>query len=737
MSEGETGLTEELFGVDQTPGIVAVERWGDRAVRVYLRTPDGVREETVDYRPWLVVDPETAGGLPRQMETVELAGRGRLRVRCQAPSWTVWLDVYRSLRESGRPFAAFASATDQYLVDSGRGLFRGLRFETLIRAQIDIETLGLDPTVDVARIVLITAAINGEAAVVFRGDEMSEPDMIRALTSWIQSRDPDVIEGHNIFNFDLPYLIERGRQHRLTLDWGRDGSAVRVSGEQRFKAGARSIPYTTARIYGRHVVDTYQQIQRYDTAGQLSSYALKPAVQALGLARHDRTYVSGVDIADAWVHDRERLIRYALDDVLDVNALSELALPTEFYQTRILPRGLQSVATGGPGEKINDLMLRAYLSRGQSIPTPGPSRGYPGGYTELRRTGRFSPVVKCDVESLYPSIMLIDDIRPMSDELGVFVPMLRILTRRRLNAKRHEQAGEGRDRAQWRGIQTSFKVLINSFYGYLGYSRGYFNDFDAAERVTLRGQELIQRIVHELEAGGSRAIEIDTDGVFFEPPGHIQTLEDEEALVAGVSATLPSGINLAHDGRYRGMLSLRLKNYALLGYDNAVTLKGSGLRSRREETFLRQFLHDEVARHLAPDDFGNPREAYLDLAQRVLDGTLSAEEVARVETITDQTFVSPATKRLADAVQGERIGERVMVYERDDGMIAKVASFSNDANPVYLLRRLRDIAERFRPLYASDQEFEYTFPMVTQRTDLDALREAKPTNQLSLFDLGL
>ncbi len=736
MSDDEIRRVDELFGVDQTPGIVAIERAGERGVRVYYRTPDGVRDEAFEFQPWLVVDTETAARLPRQMEQVQLSGSGRLRVRCAAPSWTAWLDVYRSLRDDGRPYAAFPNVTDQYLVDSGRGLFRGMPFDALVRAQIDIETLGLDPTVDDARIVLITAAINGDVTVVFRGDELSEPEMIRGLTAWLQSHDPDVIEGHNIFNFDLPYLVERARRHRLTLEWGRDGSPVHIGGEQRFKAGARSIPFSSARIYGRHLIDTYQQIQRYDTSGQLSSYALKPAVQALGLARHDRTYVPGSDITDVWSRDRERLIRYALDDVLDVNALSELALPTEFYQTRILPRGLQAVATGGPGEKINDLMLRAYFSRGHSVPLHGPARGYPGGYTDLRRTGRFSPVVKCDVESLYPSIMLTEDIRPASDELGMFVPMLRVLTRRRISAKRREQTSQGRDRAQWGGIQSSFKVLINSFYGYLGYSRGYFNDYDAAERVTLRGQELIQEIVRQLEAGGSRAIEVDTDGVFFEPPKDVRTLAEEERLVARVSKTLPPGINLAHDGRYRGMLSLRLKNYALLGYDNMVILKGSGLRSRREEGILRQFLHDEVARHLAPEQFGDPRAAYLDLAQRILNGSLSAEEVARIETVTDQTFVSPATRRLAEAVSGERIGERIAVYERADGALAKVTEFAHDANSAYLLRRLRDIAERFRPLYESDQDFEYTFPIVSQRTDLDALRAAKPTSQLSLFDLA-
>ena len=40
----------------------------------------------------------------------------------------------------------------------------------------------------------------------------------------------------------------------------------------------------------------------------------------------------------------------------------------EFYQTQLLPARFQAVATGGPGEKLNDLMLRVYLRRGHSVP---------------------------------------------------------------------------------------------------------------------------------------------------------------------------------------------------------------------------------------------------------------------------------------------------------------------------------------------------------------------------------
>ena len=164
------------------------------------------------------------------------------------------------------------------------------------------------------------------------------------------------------------------------------------------------------------------------------SYGLKPALEELGLTRPDRVFVPGRAIRDVWRHDRDRLLRYALDDVRDVDVLARLATPTEFYQAQLLPRSYQAVATGGPGEKLNDLMLRAYLMDGHSVPTAQPSRDYAGGHAELLERGVFRPVVNY-VESLYPSIMLSEGITSSRDTLGAYLPMLTELTRRRLHAK--------------------------------------------------------------------------------------------------------------------------------------------------------------------------------------------------------------------------------------------------------------------------------------------------------------
>ena len=726
-------ITELLYGQDSAERIVAVEYARNNHVEVFQRSREGqVTSRLHPMKPWFVTT-ENGAQHVRASEAHVLDGALPLSVRLAFESWSDFRSAVDQIVDQRIAVHRFNQPTDQFLIASGMTLFKGMTFDDLVRMQIDLETLGLDPADPNSRILAIAISTNrGESTVIATGD-MTEAEAIESLNSWVRRVDPDVIEGHNIYNFDLPFLIQRARAAGTTLNWGRDESEPKEMGSRRFKAGARSIPFQYIAVHGRHVIDTYQQIQRYDYAGEMQSYGLKESIDALGLTKPGRVFVPGHQIASLWQQDRQKVIAYALDDVRDVALLSELAAPTEFYQTQILPRSFQRVATGGPGEKINLLMTRVYLSQGHSLPLPRPSRGYPGGYTEVRRTGVFRPVVKCDVESLYPAIMLVDGVKPASDVLNVYLPLLRVLTNRRLDAKSQARRTSGEERARWNGLQSSFKVLINSFSGYLGYSRALFNDFDAAERITLRGQEIIQRVVEELERKGAQAIEIDTDGVYFRPPDSITSEEDQEVFVSQISLSLPEGINLAFDGSYAGMASLRTKNYALLERDGRMILKGSGLRSRREEKILRQFL-EVAAKAFIESSANDVRDYYLDVAKQIQARSLPPEEIARWETITEKTFTSESNRRVASAAEGERIGERVPVYQRAGGTLARIEDYARDEDVDYLLRRLNDMGRRFEPLLDETVSFDYVFPKLTSRTDIEAIRREPPTQQLSMFD---
>lgn len=725
-----------LYGTDQTQRLVAIEPAGPDRMTVYQRREDSsVHAAIEEFRPWLLTArAEPWGALRSRPEVEELTGDHYYRYLVTFGSWQALGDATRAAKDAGERFFDITSPVEQYLIATGRTLFKGMVYEDLYRLQLDIETTGLDARNPDARIIIVAlrTSFGHEELLVLNEDEGL---LIEQLNQRIQALDPDVVEGHNIFNFDLPFLATRAARFGLNLSWGRDGSPVRISdGQRRFKAGPLSLPYTPAYIHGRHIIDTYQQIQRYDSAGNLTSYGLKNAVEALGLTRANREFVPGEQIREVWDTDRDRLIRYALDDVRDVDVLGRLAVPTEFYQTQILPRSFQSVATGGPGGKINDLMVRAYLSQRHSIPRAQSPRDYPGGYADLLETGAFSPVVKCDVESLYPSIMLVDGITSASDTLGAYLPMLRDLTQRRLHAKAQSRLSSGEDRARWEGLQASFKVLINSFYGYLGFGAGLFNDYDAATRVTLAGQRIIKTAVAALRDRGAQPIEVDTDGVYFVPPTGIATEHDERRFIDQVATTLPKGIRLGHDGRYQAMLSLRMKTYGLLTEDGRVLLKGSALRSRKMEPCFRAFL-EAAARDFMTDDRETARERYFALGDQIRTRALSIDQITQWTMLHQETIGSQARlKRLLERLNPPpKSGERLEIYERQDGELALSGEYASDENIPYLLRRLNETAGRFRALFESDQAFAAFFPLISLRTDMDQAREQKASSQLSLF----
>jgi DNA polymerase elongation subunit (family B) len=349
-------------------------------------------------------------------------------------------------------------------------------------------------------------------------------------------------------------------------------------------------------IFGRHVVDTLFLLQYYDvTAREMESYGLKAAAKHFGLAEEGRTYIEGKDIQWFFDHDPESLKKYNLEDVKETLALSELLGYPFFLQARIFPYSYQNIFVRGNATKINALFLREYLRQRASVPKPKGGGEFEGGYTDVFVTGVVQHVVHCDVASLYPSILLSYSLTPAGDTLNVFLPLLRDLREFRLQAKgRAREAKAPHEHDYYEALQQTFKILINSFYGYLGTELHHFADQALAAEVARKGREIIHEMIEWLRKEGAAPVEIDTDGIYFIPPEGVKTEKEEKELVERLNRRLPEGIELSMDGRYKAMFSYKRKNYALLDEKGALMIKGSALRSRGMEKYLREFLSEMI-----------------------------------------------------------------------------------------------------------------------------------------------
>jgi DNA polymerase elongation subunit (family B) len=627
------------------------------------------------------------------------------------------------------PYRFFPDPVHQYLVMAGRTSFGGLRFGDLRRMALDIEVVTSEgyefPSAarEGDRIVAIALADSSGFRQVLRGDRLDEAALLGQCGRIIAERDPDVLEGHNVFRFDLEYIEARARRHGVALAWGRDGSPLRGR-PARLSVAERTIGFRRYEAAGRHIVDTWMLAQLHDVgARDLPSFGLKDIARHLGVAATDRTYVDAARIADQLAADADRLMAYAADDAAETLAIAAILSPPYFAQARLVPFDYQSTTLRGSAAKVDALLLREYLRTGRAVPRPRPGQSVGGGLTAIWEQGVAAPVLHVDVTSLYPSLMIAGRVAPASDELGVFLDLLTHLRDVRVAAKRQAQAAAGEEERQHQAaLSQSFKILINSFYGYLGFSAAHWNDFDAANRVTAEGRAVVTTIVERLRALGATPVEADTDGVYFMPPaGHAP--DDDGRLLEAIAADLPAGITLELDGRFPAMFSYKMKTYALLDGRGRVTLKGSAFRSRGLEPFQRRLI-DELVRLL----LAGRRVDAKAVVDRWL-GDFAAHRVdvrvfARTETLAESLEAyrervaagarSPAAAYELAAAGGRPVqpGDQISYYVAGRtarvavNEVARLASLWDPARPdenvEYYQSKVLEIWERFRRFTEQD-----------------------------------
>jgi len=608
-----------LFGADVTPRIVAIELGETGTVKVYRREADGSTIADVEpFHPFVWCDSDV---VDLGIESEKLESSLKYGWLVTVDSWKELIALRNGLKSAGRDFFAFTDPVQHYLTATGRTLFKDLPFEELKRMQIEVLSFenavaGIDDPGRGDHIMSIALSDNTDWEELLVVDpknvEESEHAALKRLTAIIKERDPDVIEGHDLFRFDLPYLVARAKKAKTKLDWGRSDGFLR-SRPSRLQIAEKTIDYPKFTVGGRHFVDTFLLAQFYDVG--MRSLA---GFERTDVARHfdlcdsgEISTLTGKELQRAYLDNSEQFRRRALCGVRETRALSELLSASYFIQAQIFPYNYQDVIVRGNATRINALFLREYFRQRHSIPELPMVRAFEGGYTDIFFTGVAHNVWHCDVASLYPSIMLKFDCFPVSDQLQIFRHLLTDLRTFRLEAKAEMRAEKDPAKQHHlQALQNTFKILLNSFYGYLGFAQGHFADFDAAARVTQIGRDLLKKMIDWLGAHGAKVIEVDTDGIYFVPPSmkagmspakkakaadKAATNADEiDELREGLAKELPEGIEIEFDEEFDAMFSYKAKNYALLTKDGDVIMKGGALKSRGLEKFQRVFLEEMI-----------------------------------------------------------------------------------------------------------------------------------------------
>jgi len=325
-----------LYGTDLTEGIVSVSANRKGIATVWRRVDGKVITEIEGFHNWFVIsDPSLLDGIKTQHEVFELEGEDPFKYQVLTKNYTTleygivknynakYKTNHKSFYDLPNSTVVHFPTTEQYLIQTGRTYFKGMNWDNLHRLQFDLETYSLHP--EEGGIFLIAISDNRGYFRIIDDSSMSEAELIRELIRIIQERDPDIIENHNIFDFDLPFLERRAKMqettddfvlpHKIKLTLGRDGSTTWTQ-RGTLKVGESTVSFRRYCMRGREVIDTLHAVRRWNAISrELTSEGLKEAAQHFSISSQNREYIDGDKIGDVWQTDKERVRRYALDDV--------------------------------------------------------------------------------------------------------------------------------------------------------------------------------------------------------------------------------------------------------------------------------------------------------------------------------------------------------------------------------------------------------------------------------------
>lgn len=365
----------------------------------------------------------------------------------------------------------------------------------------------------------------------------SEEDMLNRFVELVDEENPDMLVGYNSDNFDLPYIKKRADKLKVKLPLGIDGSGIKFMKRGFNNAGV---------IKGRVHVDLYLLVRRYMS---LDRYTLERVYEELfGKEKID---VPGDEIYKYWEDDGElleELFDYSLDDALTTVQIADKLTPLTVAQTRLVGQPLFDIARMTTGQMVEWYLILMAFKKNNIIPNKPDTDEYSqrrsstkvaGGYVKEPEKGLFEHIAYLDFKSLYPSVIIAQNISPdtfvdddsvddslchICPETGHkfikepkgFIPSIigYILDERQRIKRLMKEETVPEQKKAYDFEQQGLKRLANSMFGAYGYARFRWYKKECAASITAWGREYIRDAMKKSEEYGFKPIYADTDGFY-------------------------------------------------------------------------------------------------------------------------------------------------------------------------------------------------------------------------------
>src|SRR5213595_1528865 len=296
------------------------------------------------------------------------------------------------------------------------------------------------------------------------------------------------------------------------------------------------------RVDGRILTDVWWAVR----AERLSLHMKQETLdyvgrQLLGEGKHE---LSRRKIDEEWAKDREKVIRYCLNDAdLSLRILEKIGRIEKTLDLAAVSKlPLEDVLHGRTSNLIDSILIRAADRARVAVPMMkmrgGRVEQIEGGYVHSLQPGLYEWVISLDFRAMYPSLIIENNIcfttvspngtivsptgakfLPAEVKKGLLPVILTNLMKDRQEVRTKQKAAtDPQMKDFYEGLQAAIKILMNAFYGVLASSLYRFNDPKVGASITAFARDRIKGIIGELEAEQVKVVYADTDSVFFQSP---------------------------------------------------------------------------------------------------------------------------------------------------------------------------------------------------------------------------
>jgi len=718
-----------IFGRGTTENIVSI---AEKRGQLYIFTEDetGVKQSIKNYRPWVLAD-------------TEIDSNFQLLDGDNAYKHIRFFDSAKSQREFKRNWKEQTwsprTIVDSYLLTSGETYFKGMKRRDTSVLCFDIETTGLTHDERSKVLMVSNTYRRGETEIskLFSLDDYdSQRHMLDAWSTWVCEMNPSILATYNGFAFDIPYMLFCANRCGAELRIGRDKSPMALAlFEAKFRQDqTRFINYRMPLVFGRELVDLFFVVQKWDIGKKFSRYALKVVIKEAGLERTDREMVNAGLIWQMW--DRrhsdpatwQSVKKYAEGDALDTLALWDMVGDAYYYSTQVIPFTFERMCLSASGAQLNALMLRYYLKQGKAIAKSSDKAPYQGAIS-FGNPGIYDNVFKVDVSSLYPSIISSFELfDKQKDPDGILLYMNNYFRTERLKYKKlAKDTGE----EYYAAMDSVFKALVNSVYGFCGAGGCNYNAPHIAAKVTEEGRNVLMASIAWAETKQFQVVNGDTDSISFIVPN--SQSEYLKGLLGELNALMREGIRFEDDGFFPKFVILKTKNYIMLTQDGKIKIKGSALKSSKIERGVKGFYDRCIRALLSLSDEQLPtlyRDVCLGLPSISSMVDWSSKKSISAKTVNPASRIRkdgtyPANK-IMDALKGThwQLGDKFDFYTTNVDTL-KLLSKYDPENPDHDLKKLHI------KIYKAAAVFNDVSPELANRTNYGLINKAKEFNRMA------